>query len=607
MRRGSRPPRGPDAPEPGDGAEPEGPVAVWLNRAALALLALLGLAVAHDQLFVAPTAVDTLNFHMPGVAAWIETGSIWQIDVYLPYVAPGHYPNNGDVLLLAAVLPWQSDFLAHLVLWPVYALVGVAVFALARELGAARQASISAAVLILALPAVILPALINSYPDALMLFGFAAGLTFLVRNARGGAMRDLVLAGLALGVSFGTKWYGVSAVAVVLVVWFVASWAGGRGLGRAVREGAILVGLVLLAGGVWLLRNWIETGNPVFPVKVAPFGIEIFDAPRDIVRERAGSTIADYVDDPGIWSEYILPQYRDALALAGAVLLAGLALAAFRLRAAAGAAARGIVAAGVAAAVVILLAYVVTPYSAGGAEGAPTIVGGDSRYAVPALIIAAAALAWAVSRMRRGPEALAGLAALAAADAIGRVSDTTVSLISLDAGNWLAALAVAAIAAVAWFALGWVRRSGDRRLAAASLALVVAVAVVAGYGVQKRFQGNRYLGVDPAVDAILADDDPSRVGLAGVWDNGIAPPLPAFGPRLENHVEYVGPDVDGFLRRYPTRDEFVARVEDDGFDYLIVGHGIPRQPMLPEERWARSAGFEEVASSDRLTLLRAPG
>ena len=102
----------------------------------------------------------------------------------------------------------------------------------------------------------------------------------------------------------------------------------------------------------------------------------------------------------------------------------------------------------------ILLAYVVTPYSAGGAEGAPTIVGGDSRYAIPALIIAAVVLAWAVSRMRRGPEVLAGVAALAVVDAIGRLSDTTVSLISLDAGNWLAAIAIAAVAVAAWFAFG---------------------------------------------------------------------------------------------------------------------------------------------------------
>ncbi|HEX6116170.1 MAG TPA: phospholipid carrier-dependent glycosyltransferase [Solirubrobacterales bacterium] len=598
----------PAAPPAGDGgggppAGADGPVAVWLNRAAIGLLGLLGLAVAHDQAFVAPTAVDTLNFHLPGVAAWIETGSIWQIDVYLPFVAPGHYPNNGDALLLAAVLPWQSDFLAHLVLWPVYALVGVAVYALARELGAARQASISAAVLILALPAVILPALINTYPDALMLFGFAAGLVFLVRHARGGETRELVAAGLALGLSFGTKWYGVSAVAIVLLVWFVATWARGRGLGRAVRDGAALAGLVLLAGGVWLLRNWIETGNPVFPVKVAPFGIELFDAPRDVVRERAGFTIADYLGDPGVWGEYILPQYRDALAFAGAVLLAGLVLAAVRLRGAAG---RGPVASCLAAAVVILLVYVVTPYSAGGAEGAPTIVGGDSRYAVPALVLAAAALAWSASRLRRGPEVLAGLAALAVIDAVTRISDDTVSLISIDAGNWLGGLALAALAALAWLAWRSLSRAGDRRLVAAALVLVVGVAAVAGYGMQKRFHGNRYLGADPAVDAILADGSEPRVGLAGVWDNGISPVLPAFGPRLENEVAYLGPDVDGFLRRYPTRDEFVARVEEDGYEYVLVGHGIPRRPMLREERWARSAGFEEVASSDRLTLLRAP-
>jgi hypothetical protein len=589
-------------PAPGP---PESPAAVWLNRIGFAVLGLLFLAVAHDQFFVAPTAVDTLNFHMPGVAAWIETGSIWQIDVYLPSVAPGHYPNNGDVLLLAAVVPWQSDFLAHVVLWPVLAMLGVAVYALARELGGARQPALSATVLVLALPAVIIPALINMYPDSLMLFGFAAGLLFLIRHARSAAPRDLVAAGLALGLSFGTKWYGVSAVAVVLAVWFVATWARGRGLGRALRDGAALAGLVLLAGGVWLLRNWIESGNPVFPVRVAPFGLEIFDAPRDIVREQAGFTIVDYIDDPGVWSEYILPQYRDALALAGLVLLSGLLFAAVRVRRGA-AAGRGPVLTGVVAAVVLLLVYVVTPYSAGGAEGAPTIVGGDSRYAVPALLIAAVALAWAASRVRRGPGILAGLAALAALDAVGRITDNEVSLISLEAGNWAGALAVAVIAALAIIAVRWVARSGDRRLAAGALVLVLAVAWVAGYGMQKRFHGNRYLGSDPAVDALLADGSAPAVGVAGVWSNGLSPVLPAFGPRLENHVEYVGPDVGGFLERYPDREDFVARIEDEDFGYLIVGHGDPPAPPLPEERWARSAGFEEVASSDRLTLLRAP-
>ena len=31
-------------------------------------------------------------------------------------------------------------------------------------------------------------------------------------------------------------------------------------------------------------RNWVESGNPVFPVKLEVAGVTIFDAPYDRVR-----------------------------------------------------------------------------------------------------------------------------------------------------------------------------------------------------------------------------------------------------------------------------------------------------------------------------------
>ena len=82
------------------------------------------LASLRENLTTAPLSVDLLNFHLPVVARWIETGSIWQIDVFLPDVSPGHYPQNGDVILLAAVLPWRNDWLAHLAVYPYWALTG---------------------------------------------------------------------------------------------------------------------------------------------------------------------------------------------------------------------------------------------------------------------------------------------------------------------------------------------------------------------------------------------------------------------------------------------------------------------------------------------------
>jgi hypothetical protein len=584
-----------------------------LSAITVALVSLLALAVARDQLFASPLAVDTLHFHLPGVAAWIQSGSLWQIDVFLPDAAPGHYPQNGSVVLLAAVLPWSNDFLSHLAHYPIYLLTGVATYALARELRAPAATAAVVVALLLATPAVLVPALIAGYPDILALFGFAVGLLFLVRHHRNDLTCELVLAGLALGVAFGTKWYSVPAVAAVVAVWGVGSIASGRGWRTVARQGLVLIAMIALAGGIWLVRNWVESGNPVFPVRVAPLGIEVFDAPRDVVREAGGFTLADYVGDPAVWTDHALPQYRDVVALSGAVLLLAFVLAAVlvalpRWR---DAPARGLVLAGAVAGGLILVLYAITPYTAGGPAGMPDLVGPNSRYAVPALVIAAVLCAWAAGRLPRGTVVVAALGVLGVVDAAVRVSDSGLTAASVDRGDWQAAIAFAVVVGGGiWVASrGWSRLEPRHRRVALVVAGCVGLlaAAAAGYETQKRYNHARYAGQDPTVDHILRRvPEGRRVGLAGTWDNGIPPVLPAFGPRLRNHVVYLGFDDDDYLRRYTERGAFVRSLRDGGYDYLFVGHGIPRRSSLREERWAESAGFEEVARSDRLTLLRAP-
>jgi hypothetical protein len=64
--------------------------------------------------------------------------------------------------------------------------------------------------------------------------------------------------------------------------------------------------------------------------------------------------------------------------------------------------------------------------------------------------------------------------------------------------------------------------------------------------------------------------------------------------------------IGDFLRRYTDRREFLRSLARGSYDYLFIGRGIPSSGPLREERWAESAGYEEVAQSERLTLLRAP-
>ena len=598
------------SPAPSPGAEPR---AAWvLSGAVVCLTTLFGAAMALDQAVIPPGSIDMLNFHLPGVGAWMQSGSIWQVDNFVANIAPGNYPNNGDILLLAAVLPWSNDFLSHLAIYPFWALAGVAVFALATELRAPRPAAAVAGCLLLATPAVAIPALVHSYPDAVLLASFGTGVLFLMRHQRSGARAELVLAGLALGVAFGTKWYGVSSVAVVVAVWGVARLLAGSGWGRVVRQGALVVGLVMLAGGVWLLRNWSESGNPFFPVSVSPLGIEIFDAPRDFVREAFGFTIADYIDDPDVWADAILPQYREALAAACGLLLGGTLIALGRIarrRATLAAHARpGALAAG---GVALGIVYAITPYTAGGLAGEPVLVGADARYLIPAVLVGGALAAWVTRAARWGQIALAALALPALIDGVRLSSDGSNSYAVLEARQWLLAAAALAILVVgAGLAVRLRPFRGPWRAAfvvATTLALVGVVLV--GNEIQQRFNDGRYLGADPTTDHLLTRVPAgSRIGLAGGWNvTGIAPPLPAFGPRYRNEVDYVGRDVEGMQREYGEGEGFVMALERGAYDYLVVGRGGRPKPFVSEERWAQSVGFERVVASERLALYRAPG
>jgi hypothetical protein len=587
-----------------------------LAAAGVAALVLYALAVARDQLTVPTLAIDMLNFHLPGVARWIETGSIWQIDVFLPDVAPGHYPNNGDVILLAAVLPWKNDFLVHVSMYPFWALTGVGVYALGRELRAPWPAAALAGCLVLAIPSVSIWALGGSLVDAVMLASFAAGMLFLVRHQRTGSTAELVLAGLGLGIAFGTKWYAVTSVAAVVAVWAAASLLAGRGPRSVARHAAVLAGLIALAGGVWMLRNLVESGNPVFPVEVAPLGVTIFEAPRDFVRELGGFTIADYLDQPGVWREYLLPQFRDMLAapslLLGVSLLAAGGAIGYRRRR------RGrllpgerLALAGAVCAVLLLVAYSLTPYTAGGPRNQPVFAGADARYVIPAVVVAAGLASWAAGRLRRGMAALAALALLAIADGVRLSSNGTNGPPKLDASDWaVAALVAGLLTAVAWAALRLCPRlpRARRRHALAAIACAALAGLAGlGQGVQERFNAGRYRGFDASVDWLLDHaGSGQRIGLAGLWLDDFSPAFPAFGPRLGNEVAYVGRPDDGMLRRYRSPDEFAAALRRGSYDYLIVGRGRPPQDTIREERWALAAGFEPVARSPQLSLLRAP-
>lgn len=549
------------------------------------------------------TSSDSLLFHFPVVANWIQTGTFWQVDQYTPYRAPGNYPQSGDVVSMASVLPWSNDAFVRFFEVPFLVMTGLAVYALARELRAPRAPSALFGAVVVSLPIVIEPALRVAFPDTVLLATFATGLVFLLRHWRVGEGSDLLLAGLGLGVAFGTKWYGVSSVTVVLALWSVLGLLARRGLVRVLRQGAVLTGLVLLLGGFWLVRNLVISGSPVFPA-----GLSLFDVPEDFFRELTGGRIVDHLADGDVVWRSFLPGWFDAFHLGAAALiaatLAGLVAAARGLRSTADPASATVLALA-ALAVLLVAVYAVIPYTAYGVEGALPIVTPNARYAAPAAIPAAAVAAWAAGRLGRlglGLQVL-GLLAVGGGLIAGLEPKPVLFAASFVVGSIALAAALVALREIRW-------RPGAAGRSASTAAVVGVAGIVvatAGYQVQESFNERRFLGLEPTLHALLTQTAPGAdIGVVGRWGPALAPVYPAFGPRLENDVTYVGPVVDGMLADYVSPEEFTGELRAEGYDYLLVGRHDAPWPAVDAETLTRSAGYVPVSQSEHLTLFRAP-
>ncbi|HEX6811738.1 MAG TPA: hypothetical protein VF384_08960 [Planctomycetota bacterium] len=237
---------------------PAGVLAVILGAVLLLQLA--------RALLLPPAAWDSLTYHMTLPALWVQHGG------YCRWLAPdawadySQFPGNGELFTAFLVLPFHGDLLANLVNFPFLLLGGAAVHALARDLGASRHAGLLAAALWCFAP----PSfayLTTQYVDIQTAAQVIAAWLFTVRFLRTRAAVDGALAGAGFGLAAGTKHLALVPLAIGAAIVLLAL-ARERFAGPRWRGIAWFTLAAALASVPWYVRNWIETGNPVFPFEV---------------------------------------------------------------------------------------------------------------------------------------------------------------------------------------------------------------------------------------------------------------------------------------------------------------------------------------------------
>ena len=283
-------------PRAQDGPTPEVPRLAGTERAGIGvLIGLLALWAWHLSFDGVRYSWDDLSYHGTIVGWWLQNDTV----AYAPYTYQVYYPLGAELASLWFSIPTESLAAANMptLLWVAMLCVSALVFA--RRIGASYLATAFAVGCFLVSSRFTFFQITLTANDlavsAALLAALATSIHPKQESDRGHLVRALI-AGLATGMALGTK-PSVAPQAFLLGVWWVISVFRGK----AKRSSPFLFVLgCLFLGAYWYTRNWIVTGNPLFPAEIGPF-----EGPLTQVVQYKTS-ILYYIGDDGFWERNVL-------------------------------------------------------------------------------------------------------------------------------------------------------------------------------------------------------------------------------------------------------------------------------------------------------------
>lgn len=544
------------------------------------LYACAGTYLLERALSLPPLSWDGLFYHLPMVVEWSQTGSLDPL--YHPSgYHHSYFPGSGELFFLWALLPWKNDLLAGAVDLPLLAVQAVAVYRIARELGAEPSIARWAPALYILTPCVARFAG-SSHVEPALAATLLLSLNWLLVLRRARSPTALYLISAALGVAIGVKYTAVVYAIPIAVAALAYAW-------RMPRRFAHITSAIALPllGAYWYWRNIALTGNPIYPNELSFFGRTIFEgAPLWIGdfdlsgRRSILSNAAEIFASGDLWKALLgsWPTLPDVGIGPKILALFGLAL----VGATRGARASLLVAL---IALCWLATFLVIPY------WSELFFPYNVRFLGPALALLACL---AVLPLSRAPPGLVALVALLCVlpDALALPRELTVST------GW--ALFTAALSCVL---LRWIppfARWTRSALIATGL-LGVAVLLFASFAISQARESNRRTHIGENWKTSYADgwswldqqlaNAPARVAFVGS-----EPFYPLHGPRWTRTVRYV--DVNrraggahhayplGGFRETPDAGAWVENLRRFGASYLVVArHHLAIEWPL-EAAWA---------------------
>ena len=253
---------------------------------------------------------DVREYHLQGPKEWFLAGRVTRLDhnVYTSFPFLTEMP---ALLGMTLVDDWWTGALVGKVVLAAFGfLTAAAVFAVGREI--APAVGVIAAAAWLTSPWCHRVSTI-AYAEGGLAYYVAATLAAVCLAWQSGTPRTWAVAGFLAGSGMACKYPGLVQTVLPAAI-ALGVWAWRRRLEpHAVRAAALFAGGVALAVGPWLLKNLLETGNPVYPLGYSVFGGTGLDDAWAARWRAAHSPPVGVLTDPLAVVPDLLRSFNDAL------------------------------------------------------------------------------------------------------------------------------------------------------------------------------------------------------------------------------------------------------------------------------------------------------
>lgn len=249
-----------------------------------------GITKVFINLVNPPFGWDSLNYHFTFPVEWLKHGNLDNPITIFDDPSPSYYPINGSLFFFWLALPLKNVFLADLGQIPFFVLAFLAVYSMARKLNLNKESSFLSACLFTLIPNYF-KQLEIAYVDVMVAGLFLAALNWLFLLKNEFSLKNILIYSIVLGLLLGIKTVALP-YSILLFTPFIYLYL--KNIKRAYPLIIPVIPVLIIFGGFTYMRNFIDTGNPLYPLDLKLFGKTVFNGVMDNAVYRAHFRIEDY-------------------------------------------------------------------------------------------------------------------------------------------------------------------------------------------------------------------------------------------------------------------------------------------------------------------------